>query len=190
MNVFFFGGTFDPPHLGHKLIYKHCINLCDKFIFVPVAQSPEKNKPIATIDQRINMLESLIDISDKNKVLIDRYEIDSGIKPNYTINTIIYLKKKFRKSSIHMVLGADQYEKLSSWKNYDKIIDQVEIVCFNRNKSGIGNDGNKVNFIDYDYKISSSIIRRKISNGNINKVKNHLTEEINHLICDNDLYLN
>ena len=32
MKIYFFGGSFDPPHKAHKLIYKHCLNLCDKFM--------------------------------------------------------------------------------------------------------------------------------------------------------------
>ena len=61
MNIFFFGGTFDPPHKAHKLIYKYCINLCDKFIFIPTSQSPGKYQPTANTKDRIKMLELLID---------------------------------------------------------------------------------------------------------------------------------
>ena len=108
MNIFFFGGTFDPPHKGHKLIYKHCMKICDKFIFVPTLQSPDKKAPITNKDIRINMLELLIDKEDKKKVLIDNFEINSKSIPNYTIDTINYLQNKFEKAIIHMVIGGDQ----------------------------------------------------------------------------------
>ena len=88
MNIYFFGGSFDPPHKAHKLIYKHCINLCDKFIFIPTSQSPDKYKPSAKTKDRIKMLELLIDKKDSNKVMIDQFEVDSSKKPNYTIDTI------------------------------------------------------------------------------------------------------
>tara|TARA_B110000263_G_C15277224_1_gene496455 strand:+ start:633 stop:1202 length:570 start_codon:yes stop_codon:yes gene_type:complete len=189
MNIFFFGGTFDPPHKAHKLIYKYCIDLCDKFIFIPTAQSPEKQIPLASDEQRINMLELLIDSEDTNKVLIDRFEIDSDKKPNYTINTIIYLKKKFSDSSIHMVVGRDQYENLSNWKDYNKIIKEVKIICFNRSFSEL-NYQKHIDFIDFNCEISSTEIRKKIASGKLNKIKNFLTKEINHLICDNGLYVN
>ena len=67
MNIFFFGGSFDPPHRAHKLIYKNCINLCDKFIFMPSSQTPGKNKPKSSGDLRVEMLNSIIDKEDKNK---------------------------------------------------------------------------------------------------------------------------
>jgi len=189
MNIFFFGGTFDPPHKAHKLIYKHCMSLCDKFIFIPTAQSPEKKNPSVSDEQRINMLELLIDSQDTNKVLIDRFEIDSDMKPNYTINTIIYLKKKFINSSIHMVVGRDQYENLSNWKDYNKIIKEVKIVCFNRSFSKLKYQ-KYVNFIDFNYQISSTEIRKKIASGKVDEIKIFVTKEINHLICNDGLYIN
>lgn len=189
MNVFFFGGTFDPPHKGHKLIYKYCLKICDKFIFIPTLQSPDKKPPFVNHDLRINMLELLIDQNDKNKVLIDRFEINSQKIPSYTIDTINYLKNKFNKAKIHMVIGSDQYNNLKNWKDYNKIIQDVKIICFNRKISEFKNK-KRINFIDFDYDISSSFIREKIRSGNLNKIKKHLTKEINHLISDNDLYKN
>ena len=61
MKIFFFGGTFDPPHKAHKLMYKHCLGLCDKFIFFPCKQSPLKNEPFSSDVDRLKMLELLID---------------------------------------------------------------------------------------------------------------------------------
>ena len=98
MNIFFFGGTFDPPHRAHKLIYKNCINLCDKFIFMPSSQTQE-NKPKSSGDLRVEMLNSIIDKEDKNKVIIDDFELKSNFYPSHTINTIYYLKDKYKNSS-------------------------------------------------------------------------------------------
>ena len=189
MNIFFFGGTFDPPHKGHKLIYKHCMKICDKFIFVPTLQSPDKKAPITNKDIRINMLELLIDKEDKKKVLIDNFEINSKSIPNYTIDTINYLQNKFEKAIIHMVIGGDQYNNLKNWKDYKNIIEKVKIICFNRKIVEFKNN-KKINFIDFNYDISSTLIRKNISSGKANNIQKYLTEDVNRLICDNDLYKN
>ena len=42
MKIFFFGGTFDPPHIGHKMIVDKCYDKCDKFIIFPNLKSPHK----------------------------------------------------------------------------------------------------------------------------------------------------
>ena len=50
MKIYFFGGSFDPPHLGHLKIIETCLNRFDMahFILIPANQSPlKKNKPIA-----------------------------------------------------------------------------------------------------------------------------------------------
>ena len=42
MKLFFFGGTFDPPHNGHLAIIDYCMKLCDKLIVLP-SKIPEIN---------------------------------------------------------------------------------------------------------------------------------------------------
>ena len=191
MKIYFFGGSFDPPHKAHKLIYKHCLDLCDKFIFFPTGKSPQKSQFYSKDRDRIKMLNLLIDNEDKNKVTIDTYEIESPFKPNYTIDTIMYLKNKFKKSDIYMVIGNDQYNNLDNWKDYSKIINEVNIVCFNRKISNFKNNNiSNIDFVDFNYHISSSEIRNKISCGKMEEIKNFLTKKVNHLIINNGLYIN
>ena len=90
MKIFFFGGTFDPPHKAHKLIYKHCINLCDKFIFFPAKQSPGKKIPKSKDRNRFEMLELLIDKEDFKKVSIDGFELSKNRKVLQLIPLSIY----------------------------------------------------------------------------------------------------
>ena len=132
MNIFFFGGSFDPPHKAHKMIYKNCIKLCDKFLFIPSTQTPGKSEPTADGKLRVEMLKTIIDHQDKDKVVIDSYEINSDIKPSYSIDTIKYLKKKYKNSNITMIMGRDQYENINCWYNYQEIIKNVTVMCFNR----------------------------------------------------------
>ena len=68
MKIFFFGGTFDPPHKGHECIVNHLLPLCDKFIIFPAGLSPSKSDlPLADINHRINMLKILFN----NKFVIN-----------------------------------------------------------------------------------------------------------------------
>ena len=189
MNIYFFGGTFDPPHKAHKLIYKYCMDFCDQFIFVPTAQSPGKINPMINSDKRIQMLELLIDDQDFKKVVIDKFEIDSNKSPSYTIDTIYYLKEKFKNASITMVIGLDQYNNLNNWKDYNQIINEVEIICFNRGKTKLDYNSN-INLIDFNQEISSTEIKQHIENARIDKAKKYLTKEVSHFIIKNGLYAN
>ena len=93
MKIFFLGGTFDPPHLGHLGISEICLGYCDKFIFIPSKQSPHKQKPYFSCSDRVKMLEIMV--SKIKNVEIDLFEINSKDNINYSIDTIKYLKKKF-----------------------------------------------------------------------------------------------
>ena len=187
MNIFFFGGSFDPPHKAHKLIYKNCINLCDKFIFIPSSQTPGKNKPKTAGDLRVRMLNSIIDKEDKNKVIIDDFELQSNINPSHTINTIYYLQDKYKDSTLSMIIGRDQYDNFDKWHEYKKITKLVNIICYNRNNAKLIKNS-RIEFVDFDIEISSSEVREKITEGNLGSIKNFLVKDTIDIIRSNKLY--
>tara|TARA_B100001540_G_C15405345_1_gene460740 strand:- start:66 stop:620 length:555 start_codon:yes stop_codon:yes gene_type:complete len=182
MNIYFFGGSFDPPHKAHKLIYKHCLNLCDKFIFFPARCSPGKLESKIDSQDRLKMLDLLIDKKDKDKVLIDNFELTNNDQESFTIDTIYYLKKKFKNSSISMIVGYDQYKNLNNWKDYNKILELVNIICFKRGKF----IPNNIDLVDFNQNISSSIIRKKIKNNDV--LDDFLNKSVYDYIINNNLY--
>tara|TARA_B100001758_G_C18247816_1_gene524129 strand:- start:383 stop:943 length:561 start_codon:yes stop_codon:yes gene_type:complete len=184
MKIYFFGGSFDPPHKAHKLIYKYCLNLCDKFIFFPAKLSPGKEKPKAHFSDRLKMLNLLIDKEDKSKVMIDNFELINNNDKSFTIDTIYYLKEKFKNSSISMVIGYDQYQNLSNWKDYHKILDKVSLICFDRNSKS----NKEIKFIDFNHNIDSSSIRALISQNRFNNLNEYLNKDILNYIMKNNLY--
>ena len=187
MNIFFFGGSFDPPHKAHKMIYKKCIKLCDKFIFIPSLHTPGKSEPNVEGKLRVEMLNTIIDQEDKDKVIIDSYEINSNIKPSYSINTIKYLKKKYINSKITMIIGRDQYENIDDWYHYEEIIQNVTIMCYNR-RPFKSPSNKKINFIDFDIDISSSEIRKNIAIKQLDKIEHFLTKGTIDIINNYNLY--
>ena len=190
MKIFFYGGTFDPPHKGHESIVNHLLPLCDKFVLFPAVQSPLKNaSPKADINHRINMLKILF---DKKKIEIDYFDSDEKRK-NYTYLTISYLKKKYLDSSLTMIIGKDQLINLSNWKNYKSIIDNVNIICFNRNIKKISRIdeliNSRVDFIDdFNMDVSSTIIRKDINSNRYDIKSNSLNLGIVKYIKENNLY--
>jgi len=188
MNIFFYGGTFDPPHIGHYNIVEYCLDLCENFIIIPAKQSPfKKTKPEASKIHRLNMLNILFE--NFNKVEVDIFELESG-NPNYTYLTINYLKKKFPNSNLTMVLGYDQLLKLNQWKNYKQIIDNVNILCFNRKiNHKLEYNDEKIKVVDsFNYNISSQEIRKIIKNNNELNLLDMLDSKIMNYILENDLY--
>ena len=164
MNVYFFGGSFDPPHLGHLKIIETCFDRFDitQFILIPANQSPlKKNKPIASQIHRIEMLKLLIDNFD-NKITIDDWEV-SRSGPSYTYDTIEYLIEKYPGCCFFMILGYDQFVSFKNWENYKKILNSVKIIVFNRSDENFtlirGVDIMKIE--NFQFNISSENIRKK-----------------------------
>ena len=187
MKIYFFGGSFDPPHRGHLSIIQSCIKKAQKLILIPTNQSPlKKSTPAASSYHRIQMLK-LLTRSIDSPISIDSWEVDR-MKINYTYDTIKYLKKKYPDSKLFMVIGGDQIENFNKWKNYKKIMDMVQLVLFKRPNYEVEILKNmKVNCIsDMKLDISSSSIRRKIKNGTISI--NDLNQVIIKYIQDNNLY--
>ena len=177
----FFGGSFDPPHLGHEEIARKCNKLCDKFIFFPCKRSPSKrHHPFASEKHRIQMTKIMAE-GLGGKYVVDDFEI-KGDYPSYTIDTIAYLKNVYSSSNITMIVGADQMMNINNWKDYKKIIKSVKIICFDRDCLA---DNLKYDFINMNYNVSSSLIRE-----NIEFKKNNLNSKIYKYIITNKIYSN
>ena len=191
MRVFFYGGTFDPPHIGHKMIVEYCLDKCDKLILIPNKKSPDKlSNPVATYAQRKDMLKLLF---NNNKILISDFEHNSD-KINYTYLTIKHLKKSYKNSVLTMVIGNDQLVNLKKWKNFEFILNEVKILCFNRLLPDDDKSENKlikdIKFIEkFNINISSSIVRKNILNNSIENLSGMLNNKIIKYIMKERLYV-
>ena len=187
MNLFFFGGSFDPPHLGHLAIIKLCVKISQQLVLIPTKKSPFKDKyPMASAYHRIRMLELLI-INIDHLIIIDDWEINNPT-PSYTYQTIKHLQKDYPGSNLSMIIGGDQLERLEEWENYREIKDAVKIVAFNRNKSKYKPpEDMQISWLeDFHFDIYSTSIRKKIADGNI--PTKDLTPEVFEYIQSNHLY--
>jgi nicotinate-nucleotide adenylyltransferase len=128
VKICLFGGTFDPPHIGHLLIAQ---TICeaesfDKILFIPVNIPPHKsvNTPL---EDRLNMLEIAID--DNPNFEISDIEIKRG-GVSYTIDTIRTIKKQYNISSnkISYLIGSDSLLNFHNWKDPEKILEECQII--------------------------------------------------------------
>ena len=187
MNLYFFGGSFDPPHLGHLSIIQSCIIESQQLVLIPVKQSPFKQQtPLESAHHRIRMLELQISKLD-HPITIDVWEINNPA-PSYTYDTIRHLQTEYPDSNLFMVMGGDQLSYFTKWKNYRKIIDAVRIIAFNRKKSQYDPpEGMQISWMkDFQVDISSKHVREEITCGNL--PSNDLSPEVLEYIQANHLY--
>ena len=188
MKLFFFGGSFDPPHKGHLEIIQYCCKHSDKLLLIPATNSPLKNQPpSAERYHRIQMLKLLIQDLDF-PIQVDDWEINQS-GPSYTYETIRHLQENYPDSNLSMVMGADQLMKFYRWKNYEGIMNSVQILGFNRDSCDFTppDEMNLTWLKDFKVDISSSIIREKIAKGDSSD--NDLTPSIQRYIQNNKLYV-
>ena len=78
MNLYFYGGSFDPPHLGHKKIVSYFSDKCDELLLIPSYQSPQKlHTPISYLHRKEMLKIMFNDLFDKLKII--DYENDNKL---------------------------------------------------------------------------------------------------------------
>ena len=115
------GGTFDPVHNAH-LALAHAAHdqlALEKVLWMPTGKPRNRDEPIAAHGQRHAMLQLALD--GEAGFEIDARELAPGAS-GYTVDTLHELRLELgRDTTLVLVIGADQYEKLASWHRPDEV---------------------------------------------------------------------
>jgi nicotinate-nucleotide adenylyltransferase len=129
-----FGGSFDPPHLGHKAVVDAVLSTLDvdKVIVMPAFLNPFKREVYAPSELRLKWLKKIF--SSYKNVEVDDFELTCKQKvPSLT--TVHHLQKKYDK--IYLVIGADNLVTLHKWFGYDELKTLVTFVVATRDNEQI-----------------------------------------------------
>ena len=133
MKIGIFGGTFNPPHIGHiESSKKAMAQLClDRLIIVPAGIPPHKDIPEGTpsAPERLNM--TRMSFEKIPNTIISELEIHS-IEPCYTIETVKNISGDYPGAQLFLLMGADMYLSLEMWKDYETLLKTVTPVVFSR----------------------------------------------------------
>ena len=158
-----FGGSFDPPHVGHEAVVNALEELeyIDKIILMPTFLNPFKSKSHAPSLLRLKWLKCIF--ADHQNVVIDSYEVKLEKKVP-TIESVETLLKKYQK--IFVVIGADNLATLEKWYRYKELKEKVSFIVVSREKIKIPKE-----FIalEVDVDISSSKLREIMDNTKLPK---------------------
>ena len=113
-----FGTSADPPTIGHKKIIEELSKIYD-FTISYVSNNPNK-KHKEDLSIRSHLLKTLIEDLDDPKVLFNQ-----RISSQWAIESIINCKKIYKYQNLDFVIGSDLIKDICSWKNFDKIIEEV-----------------------------------------------------------------
>lgn len=133
MRIGIFGGSFNPPHMGHLNSLQTVLKKAglDQVRIVPAAQSPLKI-PIEgpTPEQRLEMTKLAIQ-GWGDAFVVDDQEIKRG-GTSYTIDTVQALRKDHKAEDLYLILGMDKLEELEHWRNAAELIKETNLIITSR----------------------------------------------------------
>lgn len=132
MRLAIFGGTFDPPHIGHLLAAEDAFDklALDRLVFVPAAAQPLKvGKVIASAEQRLAMTKMLVEGDPRMEV--SSVEVERpGL--SFTVDTLVHFADRYPSAERFLLLGADVLATFGQWKEPHRILQLAKPVLLQR----------------------------------------------------------
>ena len=127
-----FFGSFNPIHTGHLIIANIMVETTDlkKVWFVVTPQNPLKpSKGLLHDFDRFDMVQAAV--SDNHKLMVSDVEFHLP-KPNYTIHTLVHLTEKHPDHEFKLIIGEDNLQSFTQWKNYERILEDYGLYVYPR----------------------------------------------------------
>ena len=128
-----FGGTFDPPHVGHLVTavnVRHALNLDVVILMVNnVPWQKEGSRQITPAADRLAMVAAAVE--DVAQLVTGRTEIDHG-GSSFTADTLQALAKEYPGAELFTIVGDDAAAGLQTWTRYDEVVQQSRLVVVDR----------------------------------------------------------
>lgn len=133
MKIGIFGGSFNPPHIGHILAAEKTVKALglDKLIIIPAGDPPHKELPAETPTdkQRMELVTAAfahIDVAEISDIELKRQG------KSYTITTLEYFREIYSDDELFLLMGTDMFVTLDQWYQGDKILQSVVPAVFAR----------------------------------------------------------
>ena len=163
-----FGGTFDPPHVGHLVTavnVRHALEL--DVVVLMVANVPwqkEGSRTITPAADRLAMVEAAV--RDVPGLVPGRQEIDHG-GPSYTADTLAVLAEQYPGADFFTIIGDDAAAGLRTWTRWEEVVDCSQVVVVDRPGQSVDVDGG-IEWIRVEVprlEVSSTDLRARFTDG-------------------------
>lgn len=139
MKIGIYGGTFDPPHLGHMEAACAAVGHfgLDKLFLIPSREPPHKFLPAESAKplQRRDMTRIMADgVGEKAQVLDLELLREGG--PSYTVDTVRSLRKDYPDATFYLLMGTDMFFSFETWQSPRELAAEATLVAFSREKTG------------------------------------------------------
>lgn len=190
MRLGIFGGSFDPPHLGHLLVATDALEALglDTVVFVPAANQPLKaDHAVASTTQRLAMVQALI--AGDARLAVDPVEVERG-GLSYSVDTVEHFARQFPAAERFFLIGADVVSTMGNWRAPDRIAELARIVVLRRGDEAVpgvtGVPGGATVLATRRIDVSSTEIRERVRQGK--SVRGFVPDAVASYIAAEQLY--
>jgi len=192
-----FGGTFDPPHLGHMILAAeafHSLSL-DRIFWILTPQSPLKDeRTISSVQQRRELV--LAALQNVPEFELSQVDILRD-PPYYAVDTVKILKREYPGTDFIYLMGGDSLRDLPAWHDPNQFVQELSGLGVYRRpgsqpdleileKLCPGIKTKTTIFQAPQIEISAADIRQRIREGR--PFRFFLPPEVYQLICAQNLY--
>lgn len=192
MKIGILGGTFNPPHLGHKNILCQSIKKLslDLVLVIPNNIPSHKKLPKNTANTQDRLEMCKLMCKNVEKARISTVEIEIGGE-SYTVQTLRELKKKYPLDEFFLIIGTDSFISFEKWYLYEEILSLCTLTVLERNKKNQSILHKQ--YLEQKYNIEIQLVESEIIEVSSSEIRNlelnHLLEpEILQYIQQNGLY--
>lgn len=181
MRVAFFGGSFNPPHIGHFLAAAYLLATqdVDEVRVVPCFRHPF-DKALLPFEHRFRMCE--LAMGWLPGVVVSPVERELGGESR-TLRTILHLMQQEPGSQFRLVIGADVLKERSLWYGFDRLEQIAPPIVLGR--AGIKEEGAPAPVLP---EVSSSEVREFLREGRRDELENLVPRAVLSYIDAHDLY--
>jgi nicotinate (nicotinamide) nucleotide adenylyltransferase len=128
-----YGGTFDPVHDGHVAVARELLKLfaLDEVLFIPAHVAPHKRRNVPPVSPWHRYAMLTLATQNEARFRISTIELDEPEKP-YTVETIARLKVAMPDAHFLFVMGADSWEEVTTWREWERLLSLVAHVVVTR----------------------------------------------------------
>ncbi len=193
MKIGIFGGTFNPPHVGHRRLADGVADALglDKVIVIPSCIPP--HKMAGSLVSGKDRLEMCTLAFDSPRFEISDTELKRGNK-SYTVDTLRELRRIYPDDELYFMVGSDMLETFTGWYRWEEILSLAYLAAASREKgfradlSGFtAGQREKIIFLDIEpFELSSTQLRAALRNNS--DCAGLLDEKVADYIRSNKLY--
>ena len=128
-----YGGSFNPPHLGHVLAARNARALLQlgEILFIPAAIPPHKAVAGGSPDGETRLALTELAIAGETGMSVSRIELDRP-GPSYTVDTLRALRESYGQDELFLLMGTDMFLSFFQWREPETIAKLATPVCMAR----------------------------------------------------------